>query len=585
MPSQSLYRLTFDDFCDWYAEAIKPRLYDRRRGRGRDRARGAGAAAQAAAPGHAARDRGDLVEPARARVEADRRAVARAATRALPPTSGALDRVQEAAADLPPKRCARRARGRRAADLLGGGQAGAGAGERERGGRARAAAQGDRARGGDAGERALRRERAAQTSSPASARSSSATGASSMHSVADNVSWIEALSPWPEEFGLGRMRQLLAELGDPQDAFRAIHVVGTKGRRRRRGCARRCSRREGKRVGAYTSPHVTGWAERIQVDGEPSRPRSGASARVRAGRRGDRRDAVRGADRRRARRVREAGVDVAVVEAGLGGRLDATNVLDAPSSSSRTSRSSTPTCSATRARRSRARSWRSIRPGATVVLGEPEWEGLAREAGAARVVVDGPEQPRARASPRRRRSSAGRSIRAADDELRPGPAGAGRERRSRSGTARTTSAAWATSSRAFRPGATSSSRRSSRTRTSTGCSRRSRRSATRSSRRASSNSRALGRRRSSPRGPAATSTDVETVADPREALGSARALAGAGRRGPGHRLALSARGSGHRPTAGARTMSTRWRAAQRLRARRVRARGDRRRSRLAPGGS
>ena len=33
-----------------------------------------------------------------------------------------------------------------------------------------------------------------------------------MHSVVDNVSWIEALSPWPEEFGLGRMRRLLAEL-------------------------------------------------------------------------------------------------------------------------------------------------------------------------------------------------------------------------------------------------------------------------------------------------------------------------------------------------------------------------------------
>ena len=58
-----LYHLTFDDFCDWYAEAVKPRLYDRDRRR-RDGARRAGAAARAPAPGDAARERGDLVAPA-----------------------------------------------------------------------------------------------------------------------------------------------------------------------------------------------------------------------------------------------------------------------------------------------------------------------------------------------------------------------------------------------------------------------------------------------------------------------------------------------------------------------------------------
>ena len=56
---QALYHLTFDDFCDWYAEAIKPRLGEARGAR--DRARRARAAAQAAPPGAAARDRGDLV--------------------------------------------------------------------------------------------------------------------------------------------------------------------------------------------------------------------------------------------------------------------------------------------------------------------------------------------------------------------------------------------------------------------------------------------------------------------------------------------------------------------------------------------
>ena len=51
-----------------------------------------------------------------------------------------------------------------------------------------------------------------------------------MHSVADNLAWIESLSPWPKEFGLGRIRELLAAVGDPQDAFQAIHVVGTNGK-------------------------------------------------------------------------------------------------------------------------------------------------------------------------------------------------------------------------------------------------------------------------------------------------------------------------------------------------------------------
>ena len=62
-----LYHLTFDDFCDWYLEAIKPRLYD-----GDADARATAIAAlerllEAAAPGDAARDRGDLVAPAGAR--------------------------------------------------------------------------------------------------------------------------------------------------------------------------------------------------------------------------------------------------------------------------------------------------------------------------------------------------------------------------------------------------------------------------------------------------------------------------------------------------------------------------------------
>src|SRR5438034_11011518 len=80
--------------------------------------------------------------------------------------------------------------------------------------------------------------------------------------------WIESLSPWPEEFGLGRMRALLAELGEPQRAYPAIHVVGTNGKSTVTRRAAAFLAREGLSVGAYTSPHVSGWAERITVEGE-----------------------------------------------------------------------------------------------------------------------------------------------------------------------------------------------------------------------------------------------------------------------------------------------------------------------------
>src|SRR5918911_1256263 len=98
-----------------------------------------------------------------------------------------------------------------------------------------------------------------------SARSCSVTAASSMPS---HVEWLESLSPWPEEFGLGRMRALLTKLGEPQEAFPAIHVVGTNSKSTVTRRAAAFLLREGLRAGAYTSPHVAGWSERIQVDGE-----------------------------------------------------------------------------------------------------------------------------------------------------------------------------------------------------------------------------------------------------------------------------------------------------------------------------
>jgi dihydrofolate synthase/folylpolyglutamate synthase len=125
------------------------------------------------------------------------------------------------------------------------------------------------------------------------------------------------------------MRELLARLGEPQRAFRAVHVVGTNGKSTATRTVEELLRGEGLAVGAYLSPHVRSWSERIRVGGGEA-DFDAAVERVRVDA-----DAV-GATQFELLTAAafaafaEARVDVAVVEAGLGGRLDATNVLDAP---------------------------------------------------------------------------------------------------------------------------------------------------------------------------------------------------------------------------------------------------------------
>jgi dihydrofolate synthase/folylpolyglutamate synthase len=143
---------------------------------------------------------------------------------------------------------------------------------------------------------------------------------------ASATEWVATLSPWPEEFGLDGMRALLARLGDPQNAYPAIHVVGTNGKSTATRTIAELLRREGLRVGAYTSPHVAGWHERLDCD-EASFERAVARVRHAAEELGATQFEVLTAAA--LLDFAEQGVDVAVVEAGLGGRLDATNVVDA----------------------------------------------------------------------------------------------------------------------------------------------------------------------------------------------------------------------------------------------------------------
>ena len=141
------------------------------------------------------------------------------------------------------------------------------------------------------------------------------------------VDWLDAMSPWPRDgFGLDRMRALLAELGDPQLAYPAIHVVGTNGKSTATITIEQLLLAEGLRVGSTISPHIASWSERIRVGGAAA-DFEAAVARVRepAERLGATQFEIVTAAALQA--FADAEVEAAVVEAGLGGRYDATNVL------------------------------------------------------------------------------------------------------------------------------------------------------------------------------------------------------------------------------------------------------------------
>jgi len=148
------------------------------------------------------------------------------------------------------------------------------------------------------------------------------------------VDWIEGLDLFGMRFGLERMQALMDALGHPVRGIPAVHVVGTNGKSSVTRMTAAILTAHGVRTGAYVSPHVLGWHERIALDGVPISPGALAHAadRVQA--------AVPDVPEGQITQFEAltavaldafgtAGAQAIVVEAGLGGRLDATNVLDA----------------------------------------------------------------------------------------------------------------------------------------------------------------------------------------------------------------------------------------------------------------
>lgn len=132
------------------------------------------------------------------------------------------------------------------------------------------------------------------------------------------------------DFNLDRMRDLMAELGNPQEKYPIIHVAGTKGKGSVSALAASALHAAGYKTGLYTSPHLQDYAERIQVDKEPIS--HGELAKLVE----EIKPAVARVPYLTTFEITTAlgflyfanqGCDAAVIEVGLGGRLDATNIV------------------------------------------------------------------------------------------------------------------------------------------------------------------------------------------------------------------------------------------------------------------
>ncbi len=146
------------------------------------------------------------------------------------------------------------------------------------------------------------------------------------------IEYLYGLQKFGMKFGLDNIRKLMSVFHNPQDSFRSVHVAGTNGKGSTSAMIESILRSAGIRTGLFSSPHLISFTERIRIDGEEISEK----------------DVVELAGEVRAAadeiddfsptffevvtamaflHFRKAGVEWAVIETGLGGRLDATNVI------------------------------------------------------------------------------------------------------------------------------------------------------------------------------------------------------------------------------------------------------------------
>ena len=155
-----------------------------------------------------------------------------------------------------------------------------------------------------------------------------------MMTEAEAVSYVENYTWSATRLGLDRTRTLLSKLGDPQKGLKFVHVAGSNGKGSTCAMLESILRAAGYRTGLYISPHLQSFRERFQINGRPVSGQRFAAVteRVRA--------AAEEMDDHPSQFelstaiamvcFLEEGCDIVVLEVGMGGALDSTNVIDAP---------------------------------------------------------------------------------------------------------------------------------------------------------------------------------------------------------------------------------------------------------------
>ncbi|MBQ7063611.1 MAG: bifunctional folylpolyglutamate synthase/dihydrofolate synthase [Firmicutes bacterium] len=154
----------------------------------------------------------------------------------------------------------------------------------------------------------------------------------------ESINWIEGVTAYGRKDGLVNMFQLMERLGNPQERVPAIHVAGTNGKGTTCAVLASMLRAKGLNVGLYTSPHLVDYTERIRINGEPVSKKTFAALATRV------RTAAEAMQREGLQypaffqiltamafvHFAAQALDFMVIEVGMGGRLDATNILRQP---------------------------------------------------------------------------------------------------------------------------------------------------------------------------------------------------------------------------------------------------------------
>lgn len=149
-------------------------------------------------------------------------------------------------------------------------------------------------------------------------------------SLDDHLHALYRLRRFGIHLGLTSIRRLMRGLGNPQDRYRVVHVAGTNGKGSVAAMVSSILVQTGLRVGLYTSPHLLRFNERIQINGHPVTDHEvveAARAVQRIYTQGEPPTFFECATAMAFYHFAKAGVDVAVLETGMGGRFDATNLV------------------------------------------------------------------------------------------------------------------------------------------------------------------------------------------------------------------------------------------------------------------